>query len=213
MSSTDLQYLLAMAGTVAFSVTAVCAVTPKGIDLFGACVLGLITAIGGGTIRDVILDVPVFWAEDLNYVWVALVSSSVAFYTNRLMTRKSIYKSMLYLDALGVSMFAIQAAYKVQWLDFAMPFGPILLGIITAIGGGLLRDVLAGNSTLLMRKELYAIPVMVGCMLYTIMLGEFPDRPVSIGVGCAVLIFVIRAAAIHWNLSVPIWLCTQAKDT
>lgn len=213
MSPNELQYLLGMAGTVAFAVTAVCAVTPKGIDVFGACVMGVITAIGGGTIRDVILDVEVFWAADLNYIWVALVSSLVAFVANRLVTRKHIYESMLYIDALGVAVFAIQAAHKCQELDFAMPLGPILLGVITAIGGGLVRDVLAGNTTLLMRRELYAIPITIGCAFYIFLLSQFPDRAVSLGVGCAVLIFAIRAAAIHWGLTVPLWLSTHAKQT
>lgn len=140
MSVDTLQYLLGMAGTVAFAVTGVLAVTPRGIDFFGACVLGLITAIGGGTIRDLILGVPVFWAADLNYIWVALAASFVAFLTERLLTRREIHRTMLYLDALGVSMFAIQAAQKVMWLDFGMPIAPILLGVLTAIGGGLLRD-------------------------------------------------------------------------
>ena len=87
MNSIDLPYFLGMAGTVAFAVTAVLAVIPKGIDLFGACVMGIITAVGGGTIRVVILDVEVFWATDLNYIWVALVSSVIAFYGNRLSVR------------------------------------------------------------------------------------------------------------------------------
>jgi len=99
----DLKFWFGMAGTVAFAVTAVLAVAPRGLDLFGACVMGLITAIGGGTIRDVILGVPVFWATDLIYIWVALAASLVAFVANRLMTRKEIYRTMLYLDALGVS--------------------------------------------------------------------------------------------------------------
>ncbi|MGB5733460.1 MAG: TRIC cation channel family protein, partial [Thiohalocapsa sp.] len=66
-----------VAGTVAFAVTAVLAVAPKGIDLFGACVMGIITAIGGGTIRDLILDVPVFWANELSYIWIAFGASLV----------------------------------------------------------------------------------------------------------------------------------------
>jgi len=79
MNPRDLNYLLGRVGTVAFAVTAVAAVTPRGIDLVGACVMGLITAIGGGTIRDLILGVPVFRAADLNYMWVALAASVVAF--------------------------------------------------------------------------------------------------------------------------------------
>jgi uncharacterized membrane protein YeiH len=84
-----------MAGTVAFAVTAVAAVAPRGIDVFGAVVMGVITAIGGGTVRDLILDVPMFWASDLNYIWVAIFSSLVAFVANKLMTRGQIYRSML----------------------------------------------------------------------------------------------------------------------
>jgi len=212
MNTMELQYLLGMAGTVAFAVTAVLAVTPRGVDLFGACVMGLITAIGGGTIRDMILDVPVFWATDLNYIWVALGSSLFAFYANRLMTNKEIYSLMLYVDALGVSMFAIQAAHKVTGFHFAMPLGPILLGVLTAIGGGLMRDLLAGSPTLLMRKELYALPVAVGLIFYVILLTWFPENEVPFGIGCAIFTFALRAAAIHWNLSVPHWMLLHAKN-
>lgn len=173
--------------------------------------MGLITAIGGGTIRDVILEVPVFWASDLNYIWVALFASLVAFPANRIMSRTAIHDLMLYVDALGVAMFAIQAAHKVMNLDFGMPLAPILLGVITAIGGGLLRDVLAGNTTLLMRKELYAIPVTIGCTLDVVLVGLLPEHSVAIGFGCALMIFGLRAAAIHWNLHVPTWMTTQSR--
>ena len=206
MNASDLSYALAMAGTVAFAVTAVLAVIPKGIDLFGASVMGIITSIGGGTIRDIILGVPVFWATDLNYIWVALVSSVVAFYGNRFMSRKHVYTLMLYLDGAGCSMFAIQGAEKVMGLDFAMPLGPVLLGLVTAIGGGLTRDVLAGSSTLLMKKELYALPMVIGATLYLILVDLFPHQAFGIGTACALIAFLIRAAAIRWNLHVPGWM-------
>ncbi|MBT8450336.1 MAG: trimeric intracellular cation channel family protein [Deltaproteobacteria bacterium] len=202
-----------MAGMVAFAVTAVLAVTPKGIDLFGACVLGIITACGGGTVRDVILGVPVFWSEDQNYLWVALIASLVAFYGNRLVSRRDVYLLMLYIDGIGVSLFAIQAAHKVLALQFAVPFGPVVLGVITAIGGGLIRDVLAGNTTLLMQKELYAIPVTIGCVLYVLLFGWFPDEGNAIGIGCVLFTFAFRAAAIHWKLTVPAWMESRAKET
>lgn len=211
MNAADLSYTLGMAGTVAFAVTAVLAVIPKGIDLFGACVMGIITAVGGGTIRDIILDVPVFWATDLNYIWVALASSIIAFYANGFMARKDTYTLMLYLDGVGVSMFVIQAAHKVIGLDFAIPAGPVLLGVITAIGGGLTRDVLAGNTTLLMKKELYALPLTVGAILYIILLGVFPAQAVLLGTACALFTFFLRAAAIRWNLQVPGWMLLSAK--
>ena len=84
-----------MAGTVAFAATAVLAVAPKGIDVFGATVLGIITAVGGGTLRDIILDVPVFWATNQSYIWVAGVASILTFYANSLLTKKVINKLMI----------------------------------------------------------------------------------------------------------------------
>jgi uncharacterized membrane protein YeiH len=199
-------------GTVAFAATAVLAVAPKGIDLFGATVFGIITAIGGGTIRDMILEVPVFWAADQSYIWIAIVTSVVTFYANALLTKKYINKLVLYVDAIGISLFAIQAVDKVWGLEFALPLGPIVLGIITAIGGGLLRDVLAGRPTLLMARELYAIPVMLGCTLYVTILEFFPEYKIIGSMGSILLIFVIRVAAIEKKISIPNWLLITAKD-
>lgn len=207
-----LTYWVGMAGTAAFAVTAVLAVAPRGVDFFGATVLGIITAIGGGTIRDIILDVPVFWAADLAYLLVALAASLAAFAANSLFTRKEIYSLMLYIDGLGASLFAIAATDKVWALDFGRPLAPVILGIITAIGGGLIRDVLAGRQTLLMRREIYAIPISFGCALYVALL-EFAPAYRSLGAAAAiVLIFVLRAAAIHWNLTVPDRLASKPKE-
>ncbi len=213
MSQEDLYYLLGMAGTVAFAVTAVLAVTPKNIDLFGACVMGLVTAVGGGTIRDLILEVPVFWSLDLNYLWVALASSVVAFYGNRLMDRKYVYLLMLYLDGLGVAMFVIQGAEKARLLEFGLPLGPVILGITTAIGGGVIRDLLAGNTTLFMRKELYALPLTVGVVAYMLLVGYFPEKVSLISTTCATFTFLFRAGAIYWRWHVPSWMLIKPNKT
>jgi uncharacterized membrane protein YeiH len=199
-------------GTVAFAATAVLAVAPKGIDLFGATVFGIITAIGGGTIRDLILEVPVFWASDQSYIWIAAGTSVVTFYANALFTRKYINKMVFYVDAIGVSLFAIQAVDKVWGLEFALPVGPIALGIITAIGGGLIRDLLAGRPTLLMSRELYAIPVMLGCSLYVLILELLPEYKIIGAIISILLIFVMRVAAIEKKIRIPDWLLITAKD-
>jgi hypothetical protein len=118
-----------MAATVAFAVTAVLAIeSDRDIDLFGATVLGLITAIGGGTIRDVIIDAPVFWAADLAYVWVGCAASVLAFYGRRLFSKRHLYLLMLYLDGFGAAMFGIQATGKVWDLGFGLPAAPVVLG-------------------------------------------------------------------------------------
>jgi uncharacterized membrane protein YeiH len=201
-----------MAGTVAFSVTAVLALAPRKIDLFGAVVLGMITAIGGGTIRDLILNVPVFWSTDLNYIWVSVGASIAAFSAHSLFTRKEVYSLMLYVDGLGAALFAIQAVDKVWGLGFGLPVAPVILGIVTAIGGGLIRDLLAGRQTLLMSRELYATPVLFGCILYVCLLHFLPEYRFISAVGSIFFIFAIRAAAIHWTLSVPEWLTMRVKS-
>jgi len=192
--------------TVAFAVTGVLAVrADRDIDLIGALVLGLITAIGGGTVRDLILNVPVFWKENLWYIWIAIIASTAAFYGRKFSTTRTrnIYSLMLYIDALGVSLFSIQAVAKVWNLDFGLPLAPVLLGVVTAIGGGLIRDVLAGQTTLLMRPELYATPVLLGCIAYVLVLSYLPDHRGPGAVACILGTFVIRAAAIHWDLGMP----------
>ena len=203
MEDMPLNYLPGMAGTVAFAVTAVLAVSSKGIDIFGATVLGVITAIGGGTLRDIIIDVPVFWAADLTYIWVAIVASLVAFFALNLFLRKQIYKLMLYLDALGVALFAIQSTQKAWHYEFGIPLAPVILGVLTAIGGGLIRDVLAGRKTLLMSHEIYAIPVLFGCSVYAAVLNYVPQYMQLGAVVCGLMIFLFRAAAIRWELSMP----------
>lgn len=208
----DLQYLLGMIGVFAFAVTAVLAVLPKGIELFGACVLGLVTAVGGGTIRDVILGVPAFWAGDQTYLWVALGGSLLAFQVSHIMGRTSIRFTMLYLDGLGAALFAIQAMDKVITLNFGVPLAPIFLGVITAIGGGIMRDVMAGVPTLLMNSEVYAIPITVGCSLYMVLATWLPDYTLVTGWICMALIFAMRSAAIYWNLSVASWMTTRSDD-
>ncbi|MCS5700893.1 TRIC cation channel family protein [Cyanobium sp. FGCU-52] len=154
MTMHDMSQIAAVAGTVAFAATAVLAMAPFRVDLLTALVMGLMTAIGGGTIRDLILRQDVFWATDLFYIWVSLLASTVAFVAYRLISRRKIQNVLLYLDAVGIALFAIQGTAIAWMLGFGLPLAPIILGIITAIGGGLIRDVLAGRDNLLMKREL-----------------------------------------------------------
>jgi uncharacterized membrane protein YeiH len=207
----DLSFYVAMAGTVAFASSAVLSVADRKVDLFAAIVLGTITAVGGGTVRDIILDVPVFWANDVTYIWVSVAASVATFLAYRFFEKQFIRSLFLYVDAFAIAMFAVQASAKVWDLGFGLPVAPVILGVITAIGGGLIRDVLAQRQTLLMSRELYAVPVLIGCILYTLMLAYMPQHRLVGSVLCLVLIFGIRAAAIHWNLQVPEWAMMGAK--
>ncbi len=202
-----------MSATVAFAVTAVLAIRKdKDTDLFGATVLGLITCIGGGTIRDIILDVPVFWSTELDYIWIGTIASIITFFGRRPFTARHIYSMMLYLDGFGAAMFGIIAASKVWDLEFGLPVAPVLLGVLTAIGGGLIRDVLAGRTTLLMRPEIYAVPVLLGCSVFVLILNYYPEHRLTGGLLCILGTFLMRAAAIHWNLRMPMFARTGSDD-
>jgi uncharacterized membrane protein YeiH len=210
MTLSEANFWMGMAATAAFAVTAVAAVKSRGVDLFGVLVFGAITAVGGGTIRDIILKVPIFWVEDLGYIWVAIGASLIAFFGRSLVTEGQTYAIMLYLDGFGAAFFAIHAVDKVWKLGFGVPVAPVILGVITAIGGGLMRDVLAGRPTLLMSRELYAVPLLFACSVFALILAYAPGYHLAGVVGCVGLSFLLRAAAIHWGLRMPRWLLSKS---
>ena len=207
----QINFWIGIIATMAFAVTGVLAIADRGVDLFGVLVLGLIAAIGGGTIRDIILEVPTFWSENQIYVWLALGASVLTFFAEPFFTQPQIYRLMLYIDGFGAALFAIQGADKAWGMDFGLPVAPVILGVITAIGGGLLRDILAGRKTLLMSHELYAIPVTLGCCSYVLVLNFIPQYAIEGSVLCMLGIFGLRAAAIYWNLRVPKMFITKKR--
>ena len=119
---------------------------------------------------------------------------------------------MLYLDGLGAALFGLQGAMKAYEMNFGWPVGLIIMGVITAIGGGIMRDVIAGRKTLLMSTELYAIPVALGCLLLIIGLRVYPSYEVQVLLCCTLATFLMRAAAIHWDLKVPVFLVTHSRS-
>ncbi|MFN2142855.1 MAG: trimeric intracellular cation channel family protein [Candidatus Promineifilaceae bacterium] len=189
-----------------FSVSGVLAGARKGADIFSLLVFGLVTALGGGTIRDMILNIPVFWVDDMTYIWIAAGAAVLAFFIYRQIAQGQ--SLLLYLDAVGVALFTIQAIDKVLGLGHP-PLIAIIMGIITGIGGGLVRDVLTDRPTLLMTKDLYATPILIGSVVYLALLTLAPNFPLSWLVAM-LIIFGLRAAAIYWNLSMPGWLTAKA---
>ena len=211
MTFDQINFVLSMMATVAFAVTGVLAVSERRVDFLLAVVLGVITAIGGGTIRDLILDVPVFWAADLSYVRFAVLASVITFVAQSFFSKPQILKLFLHVDALGIALFGVGGAFKALELGFGWPLGPLMLGIITAIGGGLLRDVLAGRKTLLMSDEVYTLPVFAGCLVMLITIRLFPDASSEGVLVGTLLALVLRSAAIHRSWRLPDWFLTKSK--
>lgn len=189
-----------------FAITGVLVVARRGLDMFGALMLGMVTAVGGGTMRDVMIDAPIFWLRDFNYVWAAMLGALLAFWLSTHL--RSTYRALLYLDGLGGALFAITAASKVMVLGFGGPIA-VMMGVLTGIGGGLIRDVLAGRPTLLMSREIYATPILLGCTIFVLLRGITETFGYAGFVG-ATVIFAVRAAAIRWGLEMPAWLTHRA---
>jgi uncharacterized membrane protein YeiH len=211
MTFDDVSSTLGVLGTIAFAITGVLAVAERRVDFFSAIVLGVITAVGGGTIRDLILDVPVFWSLDLSYIRIAVLASIITFVALSFMRHAPIFKTILLADALGISLFGVGGAFKAYELGFAWPIGPLILGVITAIGGGAIRDVLTGRKTLLMSDEVYAVPVVIGCLCLLIILNFSPEYPTMALITGTVVAFTLRTAAVVWELRLPNWFTTQIK--
>lgn len=201
-------YYLGLIGIAAFSITGVIAAGKKDMDIFSIVLLGVVTAIGGGTLRDIILDTsPVFWIADLSYLWVALLAAVLTFFLIRYV--KQVYRLLLFVDAFGLALFTVLATEKTISLGFSSPVA-VLMGVITGVAGGMIRDMLTGRMPLLLGREFYATPALLGAIVFTILVHCFPmhelNRLYAIGV-----VFILRAAAIQWGLYYPRWL--RFRDT
>ncbi|MBE9158546.1 trimeric intracellular cation channel family protein [Nodosilinea sp. LEGE 06152] len=197
-----MEYVLAQVGVVVFAMSGVLSAARQRLDIFSIVVVGLLTAVGGGTLRDVILDVPVFWLVDLTTFWVAIAASFITFIGIRFILKLP-PRLLSYLDAMGVALFAVQAIDKT--LVFGYPAAvAVVMGLITSIAGGIIRDVVTNRPTLLLSRELYATPIMLGSILYVVLLQEMASplcRLMAMGV-----IFGMRAIAIRWQLFLPLRL-------
>ncbi len=197
---------IAMLATAAFAATGVLACAHRGVDILGIWVLGVVTALGGGTVRDIVLDVPVFWLDDLRYVTVASVATLAVFAFQRLFER--LMTTLLYIDAIGLALFGIGAVTKVLHLGGSV-FVAIVMGVVTGIGGGVVRDVLSGRETLFMRSELYATPILVGTSVYALALEAWPRHEAISALAAMALVFGLRALAIRFGWRMPHWLRTR----
>jgi len=196
-------YLVELIGTAVFAATGVLAVSRRGLDVMGAVMLGLVTAVGGGTVRDLVIRYPIFWFDNVYYGWAAVSVALIAFFLNAVVANA--VRTLLYLDALGAALFAIAAANKVL-LDPALSAPvAVILGVLTGIGGGLLRDVLAGRPTLLTSREIYATPIFLGCIVF-VLLREFAADFAYAGFAAGSVIFGVRALARWFHLEMPHWL-------
>ena len=195
-----------MLGTVACAISGVLVASRLRIDPFGMLVLAGVTAIGGGTLRDIMMGAtPVFWIRDNNYIYVILVTAALMVLwlkNNGTMRRFSTYLLPL-VDALGLAVFTIIGADKAIMLGFSPPVA-IVMGCVTGVGGGIIRDVLGGQIPFVLQKEIYATASMLGAVIY-VTCGAFNANPVAALLLAMLGTLALRISAIYWRLSLPVF--------
>lgn len=189
-------------GVAVSALSGVLAAKNKRVDLFGVIVLALVTALGGGTVRDIVLGAtPVFWIGQPPFVVNGIVTAVVTFFVARRFQMPP--QVLIVADAIGLAMFNVIGAAKGLSCGSG-PVNAVLLGTITGVAGGILRDVLVGEIPLVFRQQiyLYATAAVMGGTLFVILEFITPGHSANrlAGVG---LTLILRLAAIQWKLSLP----------
>jgi len=196
----NLLYSLDLLGTAAFAASGALAGIRRDMDLFGVLMLGMVTATGGGTLRDLLLgDTPPFIFKDETYFYLSIfVSLAVFLFHHR---AGLLQLPLLYLDALGLGTFVVIGTGKA--IDFQMGFiGSVMMGVMTATAGGMMRDILSSQVPLVLQKEVYASACLAGgALLYLLHLTPLP-APWALIIS-ALAVIVLRICAIHFNWSLP----------
>jgi uncharacterized membrane protein YeiH len=187
------------AGVAVFAATGALSASRKQLDIIGFLFLAGVTGIGGGTFRDLILGVPVFWVANPAYVLVCAVAAVVVFFTAHLV--ESRYRLLLWLDAVGLSAYCVLGAAK-GLAATGSPTVAVVMGMLTATFGGILRDLLAGEPSVLLRPEIYVTAAMAGAAAYTVLtLAGFPLLAAALI--AAATAFVVRGGALKYGWTFP----------
>ena len=201
ISTKDLIYLFDVAGVAVFAITGALAAQGKKLDILGVVVLGIVTALGGGTIRDITLDLhPLIWIADTTYLWTAIVASVSAFILCRYLSYPR--RLLLLLDALGMSLFAVLGAQKAI-MSGMPPVIAVMMAMITGCAGGMIRDVLTRQIPLILQRngELYATCAMLGAIVYVSASGTIDDGMLML-ISITVAL-VVRLASMYTGLELP----------
>jgi uncharacterized membrane protein YeiH len=195
-------HILQLLGVAVFAASGALAAGRKRMDVLGVLVIAIVTAIGGGTIRDLLLDRhPIFWIDEPSYLVVSLLGAVLTIAYVRV--RRQPRHSLAIADAMGLALFTILGAQIAQ-REMVDPIVAGLMGTVTGVAGGVIRDVLSAEVPLIFRKgELYATAAIAGTALYLVLEGVGLQRQVAATMGMTA-IAALRLAAILWGLHLPV---------
>ena len=195
-----LQYALELTGTFVFAISGALAIREKEHDLFGAGFTGFITAIGGGTLRDILLDShPLVWIGDINFLYSILIGILTAFIFPSILSR--LRRTFFLFDTLGIGFFTVLGVEKALSLG-VRPEIAAIMGMFSAVMGGVIRDTLTNEIPILFRKEVYASACLAGAILYLILYEYGVTRNYNMLISIS-LVISIRMIAMKYKLSLP----------
>lgn len=186
-------------GLLAFALSGALAAARKDLDIFGFAILALMPAVGGGTLRDLVLDAPVFWITDTRPVWITGIAVLLAYYGERHLVSRQ--KVIIWADSIGLALFAVAGAQKALSIT-GDPLIAVMMGVTTGVAGGMIRDIIANEVPLVLQHEVYATAAFGGAAAFALL--SYSEIPVFWITILAFLIgFLIRACAILWGWSLP----------
>ncbi|MDF2971939.1 MAG: rane protein, partial [Microvirga sp.] len=192
--------LLDWFGIVVFATTGALVASRKQMDVVGFVLLGTATGIGGGTIRDTLINaLPVFWVREPAYLVTCVVVSCTAFFLAHI--PQSRLKLLLWCDAVGMALFAVTGAERALMYE-AHPIVAVAMGVITATFGGIVRDVLGGESPVILSREIYVSAALGGAAIFVALAALGIPREYALAGGFLAGL-AIRAAALRWDWSLP----------
>lgn len=189
-------------GTAVFAVTGALVASRKRMDIFGFILLGCVTGMGGGTLRDAMLGaLPVFWVREPVYLAICVAVSAATFFLAHI--PESRYRALLWFDAAGLALFCVVGA------DRALAAGAgasiaVAMGVVSATFGGVMRDILGGESPLILRKEIYVTAALAGAAVFVGLKALAVPAAIAAAAGFAAC-FAIRALALHYGWSLPVY--------
>lgn len=187
------------AGVFVFAATGALAASRRQLDIIAFIFLAAVTGIGGGTLRDLILGVPVFWVEDPGNLLVCMAAAFIVYFSANLL--ESRYRLLLWLDAMGLAAYSVLGAAKGLALGFDSTIA-VVTGILTATFGGILRDIVSGEPSVLMRREIYVTAALAGSSAYTL-LYKLSVAPEIAAVAAALAAFAVRGGALYFGWILP----------
>jgi uncharacterized membrane protein YeiH len=198
---TDILRLLDLASVVVFAVTGALVASRNQMDIVGFMWLGVVTGIGGGTARDLLLDVPVFWVVNSTPLALCLGAAALVHFTAHLVASR--YRILLYLDAFGMALVTTVGTAKAHDLGTGSLIA-VCMGVITASVGGILRDLLGQEPSILLRRDIYVTAAALGSVVFLVAEGFGLPRLAAMGLAVSAA-FGLRALAIRFDIYLPVF--------